>query len=208
MIRIAFIVLAVLLPASASAHPHVWVTMKSELVYASDGSVTAVRHAWTFDEAFSAFAIEGLQHKGATYTREDLASLAEVNVTSLKEFDYFTRAKGDSKRIAFVDPVDYWADYDGTLITLHFSLPLTAPVRVKNLSVEIYDPTWFVDFTFAEKDAVALKDAPAGCQTELQHPAGLAIAHGQQLGEAFFNSLGATSNFGAQFANKVLVQCP
>jgi ABC-type uncharacterized transport system substrate-binding protein len=28
---------------SASAHPHVWVTLKSDLVYAPDGSVTGVR---------------------------------------------------------------------------------------------------------------------------------------------------------------------
>ena len=39
-------------PAPASAHPHVWVTVKSELVYASDGSITGVRHAWTFDDMF------------------------------------------------------------------------------------------------------------------------------------------------------------
>jgi ABC-type uncharacterized transport system substrate-binding protein len=37
----------------ARAHPHVWVTMTSELLYAPDGSVTGVRHAWTFDDMFS-----------------------------------------------------------------------------------------------------------------------------------------------------------
>lgn len=45
--------------AGAAAHPHVWVTIKSELVYAGDGSVTGVRHIWTFDEMFSAFASQG-----------------------------------------------------------------------------------------------------------------------------------------------------
>ena len=46
--------------AAASAHPHVWVTIKSELVFAPDGSVTGVRHAWTFDDMFSVFATQGL----------------------------------------------------------------------------------------------------------------------------------------------------
>src|SRR5437870_4318879 len=32
---------------AAFAHPHVWVTAASELVYAPDGSITGVRHAWT-----------------------------------------------------------------------------------------------------------------------------------------------------------------
>ena len=31
---------------------------------------------------------------------------------------------------------------------------------------------------------------------------------GQQLGEAFFNQLNATSDWGAQFANKIAVKCP
>src|SRR5438132_7572158 len=89
---------------AALAHPHVWVTMKSELVYAPDGSVTGVRHAWTFDDMFSTFATQGLEskQKGA-FTREELAPLAEVNVTSLKDFDYFTYAKANGKKTAFND---------------------------------------------------------------------------------------------------------
>jgi ABC-type uncharacterized transport system substrate-binding protein len=43
----------------AQAHPHVWVTMHTELVYTSDGRITGVRHAWTFDDMFSAFATQG-----------------------------------------------------------------------------------------------------------------------------------------------------
>ena len=49
--------------AAPSAHPHVWVTMTEELVYAPDGSVTGVRHAWTFDDMFSAFATQGMEQK-------------------------------------------------------------------------------------------------------------------------------------------------
>ena len=81
----------VLAAGAASAHPHVWVTMKSELVYAPDGSVTGVRHAWTFDDMFSVFATQGIEaKKKGEFTREELAPLAEVNVTSLKEYDFFT----------------------------------------------------------------------------------------------------------------------
>src|SRR6185503_12785932 len=47
---------ALSLAGPASAHPHVWVTMKSTVVYAPDGTVVGVRHAWTFDDMFSTFA--------------------------------------------------------------------------------------------------------------------------------------------------------
>ncbi|HZD61672.1 MAG TPA: DUF1007 family protein, partial [Xanthobacteraceae bacterium] len=88
---LAALVGAAIAGGTASAHPHVWITVKSELVYAPDGSVTGVRHAWTFDDMFSVFALQGLDSKKkGEYTREELAPLAEVNVTSLKEYDFFT----------------------------------------------------------------------------------------------------------------------
>src|ERR1700716_1828698 len=90
---------------AASAHPHVWVTVKSELVYAPDGSVTGVRHAWTFDDMFSVFATQGLEtKKKGEFTREELAPLAEVNVESLKEYDFFTHAKANGQKIEFKEP--------------------------------------------------------------------------------------------------------
>ncbi|MGB9297848.1 MAG: DUF1007 family protein, partial [Pseudolabrys sp.] len=82
MLRIvfaAFVVLAVAAPASA--HPHVWVTMRTELVYAPDGRITGIRHAWSFDDMFSTFATQGLESKEkGKFTREELAPLAKVNV--------------------------------------------------------------------------------------------------------------------------------
>ena len=68
----------------AEAHPHVWVTFHSEVLYAADGAVTGVRHAWTFDDMFSAYALQGISHtRKGQYTREELASLAQTNVDSL-----------------------------------------------------------------------------------------------------------------------------
>ena len=67
---------------SAQAHPHVWVTMHTELIYAPDGRVTGVRHAWAFDDMFSTFATQGLEkvRKKGKFTRDELAPLAKVNV--------------------------------------------------------------------------------------------------------------------------------
>jgi len=198
----------VLAATDACAHPHVWVTMRSALVYRADGAITGIRHAWTFDDMFSAFALQGIAHeKKDAYTRAELAPLAEVNVTSLKEYGYFTRARADNKRLVILDPVDYWLDYADSALTLHFTLPLRTPIAIKDLMFEIYDPTWFVDFSYADKDPVALVGAPPHCRVDVKRPTGFNVAQGQQLGEAFFSSLGPDSQFGAQFANKVFVQC-
>jgi ABC-type uncharacterized transport system substrate-binding protein len=191
--------------AEASAHPHVWVTVKSELVYAPDGTLTAVRHHWTFDEMFSTFATQGMDDKKpGGLTREDLAPLAEVNVSSLKEFDYFTYALADGKKSALKDAQDYWLDQKDGALTLHFTLPLVSPVKAKQLDMQVYDNSYFVDFSLATRDAAALVNAPAQCK--LASVSSRGGAQQQASTEAFVQAPDA-NNYGAQFANKILVTC-
>jgi ABC-type uncharacterized transport system substrate-binding protein len=192
---------------TAQAHPHVWITARSELIYAPDGSISGVRHAWTFDDMFATYALQGIETKTkGVYSREELAPLAQTNVESLKEFAYFTFAKADGKKEKFVEPVDYYLDYDNTALTLHFTLPLKAPVKPKQLVLEVYDPSFFIDFSLADKNPVKLVGAPAACQMKFERPSD-GSAGAQQLGEQNFLS-GANANYGAMFANKITVDCP
>ena len=206
--------LACLLAAAggAEAHPHVWVTMTEELLYAADGTVTGVRHAWTFDDMYSAFAIQGLDSKTqGVFTRDELKPLAKVNVESLKEYAYFTYAKLDGKRQkdAFLDPVDYFLDYDAkqAVLTLHFTLPFKAPVKAKALELEVYDPEFFIDFGFAERDPVRLVSAPAACQASVEKPRDDNFPATLRLNKAFASSE-ANIGMGASFANRIWVKCP
>src|SRR5512143_1091717 len=78
-------------PSSVPAHPHVWATVRSEIVLGPNHQITGIRHSWTFAEFYTAMAVEGLDtNKDGVYSKEELAPLAKVNVESLKEFDYFT----------------------------------------------------------------------------------------------------------------------
>ena len=200
-LRIGLLAIAglVAVAGSAAAHPHVFVTMVSELVYAPDGSVKAVKHAWTFDDMFSVFATQGIESKTkGEFTREELLPLAKTNVESLKDFDYFTAAKANGQTAEFSEPeADYYVEFKDSLLTLHFTLPLKAPVKAKDLVVEIYDPSYFVDFSFADKDPVKTAGAPAQCKVSLVRP-----------GETGATQPLDPSNWGAQYASKILVTCP
>jgi ABC-type uncharacterized transport system substrate-binding protein len=198
--------------AAASAHPHVWVTIKSELVYAPDGSVTGVRHAWTFDDMFSAFATQGLEAKSkGEFTREELAPLAEVNVSSLKEYDFFTHANANGKKLEFSEPAaGYYLDFDKkeTVLTLHFMLPLKRPVKTKDLTLEVYDREFFVDFSFAEKEPAKLVGAPAQCKLTVGKPQEMNAALAQQLSRLGPDQRDPTLTIGAEYANRLSVKCP
>ena len=198
--------------APALAHPHVWVTMNEELLYAADGSLTGIRHAWTFDETFSAFATQGLSAKvKGKFTREELKPLAQTNIESLKEYRYFTYARIDGKKQkdAFGDPVDYWLEFDPkkTELTLHLTMPLKHPVSAKQLVIEVYDPEFFVDFGFADDHAVKLANPPVNCSVSTEKPEDPSFTSSTKLGELFSTSE-ANIGMGMNFANKISVECP
>jgi ABC-type uncharacterized transport system substrate-binding protein len=195
----------------AQAHPHVWVAFKSEVVYAPDGSVTGIRHAWSFDDMFSTFATQGIETKEkGKFTREELAPLAEVNVTSLKEFEFFTYVTADGKKQEIVDPSqgEYWLDFKDSVLTLNFTLPLKTPVKARNLEVEVYDPTVFVDFALDKNEPVKLAGAPAACKLVTELPRELSFAESRRLSQIGPTEKNTSMAIGAQLANKIKVTCP
>jgi len=207
------VVLVVATSATAQAHPHVWVTMTTDLVYDASGAATGVRQVWTFDDMYSAFATTGIKAKiKGQFTRDELEPLAKINVDSLKDYDYFTYATIDGKRNkkAFADPVDYWLTYDpkATVLTLHFTLPFRRPVKAKVLKIEIYDPEFFVDFEFADKNAIKLVNAPQQCAAWTDKPSDQNFLPQQQSLNKSFVPSEAFIGMGMDFANKLLVQCP
>jgi ABC-type uncharacterized transport system substrate-binding protein len=198
------------LAAPAAAHPHVWVKTVSELIYAADGSVTGIRQHWSFDDMFTAFAVQGLEAKEkGKYTREELAPLAKVNVESLKEYDYFTFATADGKKTALDEPTaDYWLDYKDEILTLNFTLPFKQPVKAKDLKVEIYDPTYFIDFQLAKDTPAKLVGAPAQCKLATELPRQLTFQEEKALAQIAADEKNTTMTWGQVFANKILVKCP
>jgi ABC-type uncharacterized transport system substrate-binding protein len=194
------------------AHPHVWVTMKTELAYAPDGSVTAVQHAWTFDDMYSAFATQGIAARtNGQFALAELQPLARVNIDSLKEYAYFTYVKidGRSQKDAFGNPTNYWLEYDSqaTVLTLQFTLPFKQPVKARRLTVEIYDPEFFLDFGFAERNPVRLFGAPAQCTVTDEKPSDGFFSPTLKLNKSFMTSE-ANIGTGMNFANKISVTRP
>jgi ABC-type uncharacterized transport system substrate-binding protein len=213
--------LALLIPVSALiwlfgaagaawAHPHVWVAVRSEVVFAPDGKILGLRQAWEFDEMYSAFAVQGLGKDGKPPTREELAPLAKTNVESLKEFEYFTFAKQGNAQLKFKEPVETTLESDDRkIVTLRFFLPLETPVSAKKpFSFQVYDPTYFVSFGFEKKDPVTLAKAPQGCSLGSFEPKPLAAEENKQLTEAFFQNFSPGADFGVKLATRVVVACP
>jgi ABC-type uncharacterized transport system substrate-binding protein len=167
------LILASLAPCRpAQAHPHVFVEAATEILFDADGRMTHVRHAWKFDRAFSAFAAQGLDKNGdGKLSDSELAPLAKINVNSLAEYGFFTWLSIDRASVKLGLPDTYFLRSTNGQLTLYFDLPLSTPARPGAMAtLEVFDPEYFVAFTFSAKEPVTLFHAPPGCAAKYRPP--------------------------------------
>lgn len=188
----------------------------------------ALRHVWRFDAAFTAFAIQGLDsNEDGELSAEELQPLAQTNIESLAEYEYFSfltsvERKGHEllpreTQTPFEKPQEYWLAFSDGRLTLFFTLPLKKPLSVlgKKLEIEVFDPDFFVAFTPTEEDPFILDRAPQGCRTQFQKPQGLDPALQEALAQIPATTRTLPSELRAQLqdgmattvSNKVQIVC-
>jgi len=204
------LVVALLSCREASAHPHVWVTVRSQIEFNGDGKVSGITHDWVFDEMYSSFATQGLAKPGELVKREIFAPLAKENAGNLADLGYFTTLKLDGKAVEFAPVTEYWMEErPDHLVQFHVHLKLKAPTSVGRFgTLLVADPEFFIDFEFDDTDGVVLKSAPKGCSVSSTKPKPLDDDSKAKLNESFFSGLAPGANFGFKMASRVILACP
>jgi ABC-type uncharacterized transport system substrate-binding protein len=202
--------LSVVRPSAALAHPHVSVIAKAT-INIEQGAIQSITHVWTFDEFYSITALDGLPKNAAgAYGREELAELAKVNIDGLKEFGYFNYVTlgGTELKVGDPKPNDYWLEHANGVLSLHFTVPLEKPVLMdaKGFTVTVTDPSYFIAFEMAEKDAATLNAAaPATCKVSIGVPKDGSDEQ-KKLSGVFAEQLGGAS-LGLGVAKSIMVSC-
>ncbi len=117
----------------------------------ADGRISGVRHSWTFDEMYSAFAVPGAEDQA------EYDELAKVNVKQLQEFNYFTvvRAGGRKPDVRGVRDATIVLDDNNKNVTLKFTVEFKEPASAgKAFVLQVFDPVYFIAFDFEKKDPV------------------------------------------------------
>ncbi len=169
-----------------AAHPHIFIDAKATVVFDDSGAVTEIRNAWSFDEAFSAWSIEGLDaNNDGVVSREEQQELANQDMDGLAQYQFYTFAgeQGAADNLKFERGQNPTRDYvDGHTI-LQFGVKLAEPYRIKRvLELAISDPEFYVAITFAGPETITLENAPAGCAVSLKEGFELAPELQEQLG--------------------------
>lgn len=210
---LALVALAAATPRPAEAHPHILVDARVKLLFDQRGDLTGIANAWDFDEAFSAYAIQGYDSKSdGKPTREDLQPLAQINMEALKEYHFFTSVTADGSSSALGSPTDYWDEFTNEKMTLHFTIPLKQPVRVSGraVTVDVYDDQYFAAVTFPQDQATEFPSQPIGCRNLLQRPERLDAATAQQLAKIPADQRELPAQLHAvtdKLVNAIVVQC-
>jgi len=185
-IRAAVLASGLLLSAtSAFAHPHIFIDAKATATFDANGDLSEIHNSWTFDEAFSSWAVQGLDanHDGK-FGPDELQHLADVNMATLPQYNYYTTASEGDRTLQFTAVPGGSMTYDGQRLTLDFSVKPTVPFRINNtLQLAISDPQYYVAISFQDAGDINLVNAPPACAASLQQPKPLDPQTAQRLYE-------------------------
>jgi ABC-type nickel/cobalt efflux system permease component RcnA/ABC-type uncharacterized transport system substrate-binding protein len=173
------------LATPALAHPHIFVDAKATITFDDAGQVVKVHNSWTFDEAYSAWAVQGLDtNADGVLSREELQPLADDNMQGLSEYEYYTFAGEGPDNLKFAFGSNPVMTYEGGRQTLNFDVALDKPYAMQDhLELAINDPEYYVAITFANADTVQLVNAPANCSVALTDPEPMSDALQNQLAD-------------------------
>jgi ABC-type uncharacterized transport system substrate-binding protein len=191
-----------------------WIDMRSYVVFDNRGLIIAIDLEWTFDDAHTRMAIEGLDTDGnGVYSKAELEPLARENIRSLKDYGYFTAPRVNGQLMPIGEVVEYAHIYSNELLSLHFHLPLTTPVdpRKDEFLYKVYDPQFFIDMQYATRDSVGIVGKmPDGCSLQLSEVDGDEVR--LQIKEMLLSKgrewrPPENEDYGGLFAQPVLVVC-
>lgn len=198
----------------ASAHPHVWIEMRSDLVFNDQGQMSAMNLSWTFDEGYAQVALEGLDANGdGVYSQDELTALTQENIASLKDYDYFTviRFNGEKQRLGAV--TEFGQIYSNGKLQLYFQIPLAVPLDPTKgeIVAKVYDPEFFIALDYVKDEPVtAIGAIPKTCQVVVKPvPTDAEV----EQTRAMLSTKGpdwkpdTEEDFGAVFAQPVTVTC-
>lgn len=160
------------LAVPAAAHPHILIDARVAVIFDDAGAVVGLQHAWSFDTAFSAWVIQGLDVNDDRQTSPDeLQGLADENMTGLADYNFYTYAGNAEAPMEFAPAGDQRMVYADGHTTLSYGLNALQPEPVgARFELGVYDPDYYVAISFADASAVTLVNAPAGCGVVLEPP--------------------------------------
>ncbi|ARJ42746.1 hypothetical protein B1H58_12415 [Pantoea alhagi] len=200
--------LALLLSPLAWSHPHSFIAMQTTPVVSND-ALTGLKMVWTMDEITSADLLYDAGDAGpGSPVWKKLAAEVMANVLAQH---YFTEFWHRGKAVKFDNlPPSYSLARNGAQAVLTFVLPLAQaqPLKGQTYTFSSFDPTYFVDMTWKNAQALSLPEPLASrCKMTLQTPQPDAALKNFALSLDKADAPPESMDLGRQFAQTVTLTC-
>jgi ABC-type uncharacterized transport system substrate-binding protein len=206
-----FFLIFAIFPLCLRAHPHNWITVKSEFLIDEKGLLTEIHQYWEFDIYFSMMTLADVLHESKIQPNS-FQMLAKDMVNNMQSYNYFSKLKIDKQPIALPKPNDYSlstvTNEGQQQLSLHMRFQLTLPQQItdKTLVWQVFDPTFFIDMRHHDTSQVIIRaqnEAKCTTRIELPEPSDEVIDYAFSLDRTQKN----TQGLGSEFAEKVIIQC-
>ncbi len=166
LMRLA-LVLGLLLPASALAHPHAWIDLRVGLVFDDAGGLVSMQQSWRIDPTYSHMLLEDLTRDldGATGIDSALEHAAERILENLAAYAYFTELQRADEHLDVPQARDPRLTLEDRRLHLRFELPLNElDIQAGDaFSYRVFDPEYWIEILHDAADIVFVENRP-GCE--------------------------------------------
>ena len=154
---------ALLVPAPALAHPHVFADARLEIETSADGHIIELRNVWRFDEVFSSSVVMDFDmNSDMQLDADELAQIGDMVTQSLADFDYYTNVTVNGKDVGTSLPETIKVDYqDGQLLMFFALVPETSMQLKGKIAVGVFDPTMYAALDFINDEDMAVTGGSA-----------------------------------------------
>lgn len=153
------IILITLLSSQLFAHPHMMIINRSTFDF-QDNKIKGVWSEWEFDSYFSADIMMSFDiNEDKLFDLEETKQIHDNAFIALKDFNYFTFIRTDSKRTS-PEEVTNFSVYiaDNNNIVYKFYVPLEYLGETKDLYLSVYDFSYFCACIYQENDPVLFEN--------------------------------------------------
>ena len=153
---IALIIL-LMLPYAVFAHPHMFIDMKTQPVFSSEG-FEGVRVNWLFDMVFTGSVLmdNDIGWK-ESFSSGEIEIIRETSFVNLKNYGYYTFFNTDGSFSRPQTFTDFTAFMQDNRLGYEFFLPYSGDnKKATQIRIAIYDDTFFCDIAYTEEAPVRL----------------------------------------------------
>jgi len=196
--------------SAAFAHPHNWIDLRTQIKIDEQGRLTGFSQHWSFDQFFSMINYAELMNE---YNDESigLASTAMKMVANVAPDQYLSELKVAGKLVPLPVPTRFTLEtvpidgYPILILNMHFTLKEPLLVAGKNISLQTFEPTYFVAMNYPSQEHVGIEGSGHNCKSEL-----IRAAPSEELinyASSLDRNVKETQGLGDDFAERVNIQC-